>query len=221
MELTMEPGKISSLDRGRESLEKTFGAYLKSEVRVERPNVLSVGCGAGYEAEPILQLFPSAKYKDIDISGSNIRLARRTNSDLPEDIFQVADAKSRDSFAGGPWDIIILRNPQITETLEGLTDFLEGKAKVGKDWELNIRNGKKVSKDWALIIKNSIDFLKKDGILLVTTPSGDERVIILDQLKTPGKELEILVNEDNKHKAASGVFDDDIVILAKKTADNI
>ncbi len=190
---------FSMLNEHRAFLGKAFEAYLKKEIKVESPSVLSVGCGVGYEAEPILRVFPNAKYRGIDIDKIHVELARRINEDLPGNIFEIADAREEGAFAGGPWNVLILRNPQV---MGEIADLIAGK-----------RN----SKDWEIIIKNSIKFLKTDGIMFITTPTRHEREIILNQLNILGRALKLLVDEENKYKTNLGLYNDDIVILAKKS----
>lgn len=177
------------INEHRESLGKTFEKYLKTEVKSQNPRILSVGCGCGFEAEPALRIFPNAKYKGIDINEESLGLARDINEDISQAVFEIADATKKGSFGDKPWDLVILRNPQVP---------------------------KEIDQEWSEIIKNSIEVLKKDGIIFVTTSSEREKVIISQYLGRFDKNLKIIVNEENQHKTKFGSFRDDFIIIAKK-----
>lgn len=192
----VESREVSVRDRYRSHLTGEFEEYLEREViGRDRLNILSVGCGIAYESEPLLRLFPDARYRGIDIDNGYIELARDTNDDIPEGLFDVADARKKEAFGINPWDIIILRNPQV---LGRLMDFTTGKMDEG----------------WKEIIGNCVEALVDKGLLFISVDTEPERKMILEYLGT--RKLQVLVNEENKHKSTQGTCRDDFVVVAKK-----
>lgn len=188
----MEPIKTGELSSSHYmgNLAREIETYLLDKVG-NKPRIISVGCGSGEEAGPISTIFPNSTYKGIDMSPAMIELAKETNISIPGK-FEVADATKKEAFDDQPWDVVILRNPQVTGGV-GIMD-----------------------EKWAKIIKNSIEALKKDGIVFITTPSEEERAIIVNYLGQFSEKLKILINQANQHTGGKRVFRDEFVVVAKK-----
>src|SRR3989344_4308698 len=76
-------------------------------------NVLSVGCGNGFDAGAVLMYFPNSVYKGIDINGSLIKSASDFNLDLDQDRveFVQEDATEVGDNEKNKYGLIIMRNP--------------------------------------------------------------------------------------------------------------
>ena len=134
--------------------------YLPPELkeRTDPVRVLSVACGFGLEALGIQRVMPFAYYEGIDLNPDLFLLARRLNSHLPTERFRQADAQNPDSFGQDPWDLVMLRNPQL------------GSMRV-------IHN-----RLWSKIIANSVNATKEGGFLFISSLTGLEFSHLLEYL---------------------------------------
>jgi len=203
MELSKEEKKTFSIkDYYRENLSKVFKHYLAEVIENKKDSsvdILSVGCGLGYEAEPLLRIFPNAIYTGIDIDSDVIHGAGKTNKDLYGRYqFQTLDARDKDAFGSKPWDIVILRNPQV-----GGSNFDTSKKSTSKD-------------DWYKIIINSLEALVKGGTLFISVDEEHERDMVLRHINSFSNNISIVVDEPNKYPSRKGIFRDKLIIMAKK-----
>lgn len=183
----------------REKLRQTFSGYLKGRVEGEPKKILSVGCGFGFEAEPLLKVFPKAKFKGIDNDERIIRAAIRTNEDLTGVEFQVEDARKIEAFGTEPYDIIVVRHPQVLGEIE---------------------YGDNLAQDWYKILQNSMEALKPGGIFFVSTTDEDhEGGRVLDCIGHSKEKMTIIINDRNKFFYGSWPFKDNFIIVAKKTGE--
>ena len=189
--------KVLIRDSNRENLIETFDSYLKKQVDGEPKRILSVGCSFGYEARPILGVFPTANFKGIDINKKFIEVARDENPDLGNAIFQEGDATKKETFGEEPWDLVLIRHPQVCREMFPA----DPKQDVAKNWEI--------------IMQNSMEALRKGGTLFVSTITADERSVVLGYIKSSEEKMEVRVNRRNEFDA-NRVFDDLFIIVAKK-----
>lgn len=185
----------------RKDIEGEMRTYLSGEVK-DGARILSVGCGFAYESKPLLDIFPNAIYRGIDINEDNLMGARVSNPEIPVGSFEVGDATKQEVFGNIPWDIILLRNPQVLGSMGAYLD----KGHLPEE----------VYGKWGDIFTNSIHALKEDGgVLFVTVDSLEERKLVVDFLNQD-KNMQIIVDRENEHKIAKATFSDIFIILAKK-----
>ncbi len=148
-------------------LEKFLPAELK--LRKDKIRVLSVACGFALEAQAVRSVLPTSYYEAIDVEPRTIFGAKAFNPDIPSTRFRVADATRIEEFGQNPWDLIILRNPQ----LGGIEVHLS---------------------PWAKIISNAIESTKVDGYLFMSTHTDLEYANLRDFLRLDEARLTILEN---------------------------
>lgn len=155
MEVKEVPVKTNSFELLRADNRTLLGKFLPSELRTRSGvRVLSVACGLAPEAIPIRELLPNARFEAIDIRADLISGATAFHRDIPSVCFRVADATKPESFGKEPWDLIILRNPQIHgEWQTGYTDMTE---------------------DWARILSNCEEHLSKGGYIYLACAEKEE-----------------------------------------------
>lgn len=192
--------KESYIDGRRRSVSKEIEGYLRNRVK-DKPRVISVGCGVGDEAEPILRILPGSTYKGIDIDPEMIQLAKESNIDTTAE-FEVADAINKEAFGPQPWDVVILRHPHVME--KSRRNLVNGSGKNEMD------------ENWAKIIKNSIEALNENGIVFMTTFDETEKEVITNYLGQFGKELKILIDQGNQHETYGDAAHDNFVVMAQK-----
>lgn len=161
--------------------------------------VLSVGCGLGYEAESVLSIFLNCHYKGIDINGNLVKLAQEINDDLPSERaeFIIEDAIRIEESEVGKYGLVIVRHPQLQGTF--LTNSLYGGSRD----------------TWKQIIESTIKKISHKGYIFVTIDGKKERDIMLDYLREQG--IEVLVNEKNdESKANVSIHKDSLIIIAHK-----
>lgn len=197
MEGSVAEKTLTKEDAQRENLVEIFGLYLKKEVSGEPKRILSIGCKFAHEAKPILGVFPAASYKGIDIDGRSIKVARMENSDLANSIFQEGDATKKETFGKEPWDIILVRHPQVCGEI-----FPEDP-------------DRDVAQDWRIIMENSMGALKKGGTFFVSTITDKERKVVLQYINSHEGKMKIKVNCLNEFYA-NRAFNDAFIIVAKK-----
>jgi SAM-dependent methyltransferase len=183
-------------DKYRESLEKTFNKYLKNEIKGQPERILSIGCSFGYEAGAISRIFPTAKYLGIDIDKNLIEAAQSNNEDVDNAEFRVGDARETETFGNEPWDMILIRHPQVLGT---------------------VLKASNLEKDWNIIFKNSLKALKKEGLLFVSTKLEEERDRVLQYVNSSEEKMEILTNSKNEFSTKIGSFNDNFIIISKKS----
>jgi hypothetical protein len=188
--------KSKAIIGNREYLGRIFNFYLKKEVDIKPKRILSVGCMFGYEAKPILDIFPRATFKGIDINDLFLKSARILNSDLVNVEFQKGDATKREVFGKEPWDIVLIRHPQVKGEY-----FSENK-------------NKDLANNWRTIIENSIRSLSPNGALFVSATSPEERDIVLGYVSS-FKDMSIKVNKSNMFRTDEP-FGDEQIVVAKK-----
>lgn len=184
----------------RKSLKKELDAYLGGEIK-DGIRILSVGCGLAYEAKPILDIFPNAIYRGMDVDKNSLLGAKISNPEIPEDVFQIGDATKQEAFGSVPWDIILLRNPQVLGIMGAYLD----KGHLPEA----------IYGEWLEIFNNSVNALRDDGgVLFLTVGTLDERELVVNYLRS--KNIEITINEENQHKIKKAGFSDEFIIVAKK-----
>lgn len=195
MESQSSENRPSLRDSYRAGLGKTFGRYLKNEIDGKPSNILSVGCHFGYEAEPLLRIFPTAEYVGIDIDKKILEAAKRVNYDLIRVKFKVGDARRKEIFGKTPWDIIVVRNPQVLGTY--------------------VEKGE-LDKDWYIILTNCMKSLKWGGAMFISTPSEHEKDRVVLYINSSEDKMKIVANSRNEFSTSVGTFRDEFVIVAKK-----
>jgi SAM-dependent methyltransferase len=175
----------------RKALGETFRHYLKPEMKNENIKILSVGCGFGYEAGALLNIFNSAKYVGIDNDEAVIEGARETNEDLDEASFIEGDATKKESFGDKSWDLIVVRNPQVLGYSGNPT------------------------KEWQSILNNCADALSAGGLIYISNSTKEEKDTALNVLSLSGK-IKILLNQENESKVLKGTFKDDFIAIGRK-----
>lgn len=203
MQFNMEQtGKLPQRDIYRENLGKAFRHYLLPYFSPgqEYTKALSIGCNFAYEAAPLVQLSPGMSFRGIDISDDAILAAKETNADLADRAeFIVADARLDSAFGEDPWDIVVIRNPQI----------------LGSQVERD--PGKRVTTlDWQTIIGNSVKHLSPRGLIFITTELEEEKGVITDLLSADHKQVGLIRATKNDYPTSSGIFRDNFVIVGRR-----
>lgn len=185
------------IDQERGRLRSAFGAYLSpllEKRKGESLRILSVGCGGiASEAKPLIELFPNAQYCGIDIREDCIRGAGRVNESKERAVFAVEDACDPKAFGDRPWDVIIVRHPQVRGSIRDTSE-------------------QSLRRDWATIFTNSMNALTKGGILFVSTDDLLERELVVHYVAD--KQLEVILNEENAF--GGGIFHSDRFVLVAK-----
>jgi trans-aconitate methyltransferase len=194
MESTIE-ARPNVRNNYRSELGETFNYFLKNEVKNQPNRILSVGCMFGYEAGALLNVFPTAEYIGIDIDENYIRAAKAINNDLSKAEFHFGDARKKETFGENPWDIIVIRHPQILGT---------------------IIKESNLAKDWQVIFKNSMSSLKPGGSMFISTSSKQERDRVIKYINSSEDKMIITVNSENEFSKSIGTFQDDFVIISQK-----
>lgn len=192
--------EVPAVEHYRENLKSVFDHYLRPLVGDPDRNlrIISVGCGFGYEAEPLLKTFPNATYTGIDIKADRIDAAREFNADLGgKCVFETADAGEKGAFNKGPWDMVVVRHPQVLGSIGSIRD-------------------PNLQEDWVSIMENCISALNKGGVLFISTDTGVEREQILEWINTHSNEIKIVTDERNIHPSSKGIHKDSFVIVGKK-----
>jgi 2-polyprenyl-3-methyl-5-hydroxy-6-metoxy-1,4-benzoquinol methylase len=183
----------------REKLRQVFNYYLKKQIGTDPKRILSVGCMFGLEAEPLLKTFPGANYKGIDIDREIIGAATRMNKDLTRAEFQLADAREMEAFGIEPYDIVVVRHPQVLGDLNP---------------------GSNLAKDWHTILQNSMAALRPNGALFVSTTDEDcEGNCVLDYIRHSREKMTVVISDENKFAYGSWPFKDNFIIIAKKAGE--
>lgn len=208
MEFSEQQGR-ALLERQRARIEKTLSYYLKNLDNGRLPresdgrlNVLSVGCGFGYDAKPVVDVFPNSTYRGIDNNTAHISAARRLNQDAGASVqFEAQDATEIPASEKGKYGLTLIRHPQVSgETIIGDDAVLPGNVEV-----------------WRNIIKASVEKTKKQGYIFATTMSVEEDKKIVQYLEENG--VEVLINLENavKEDARGLPFKDTYVMVGKRT----
>lgn len=190
------------LEHYRENLRNVFDHYFKridlgQKREGEKRKILSVGCGFGYEAEPVLRIISNSQYIGIDIDEDYISSARAANRDVPDVTFETKDAQKEDAFIDKDfWDIILIRHPQV------IPPFLS----------------KNSRSDWKKIFANSINALREKGVLFISTATPQERNAIISFLKENNETIDTVIDEVNKEYKSDPYinFDDHHIIMVQK-----
>ncbi len=207
MEFSEQQG-TALLERQRARIEKTLSYYLKNLDNGRLPresdgglNVLSVGCGLGLDAKPVVDIFPESTYKGIDNDTSHISAARRLNKDAGVRVqFETEDATEIGS-EEEKYGLVLIRHPQVLgETVIGATAVLPGAVKI-----------------WGDIVKASVQKTKKQGYIFASTDSVEENEEIVQHLEANG--VKVMINFENavKEDTTGLPFRDSYVMVGKRT----
>lgn len=162
MENVESPIKITSLGELREDNRVILERFLPDRLRGRSGvRVLSVGCGFAPEAIPIMDILTDAQFLGADINKNLIAGARAFNSKLPPQSFQRLDLRESESFGEIPWDLIILRNPQI-----------RGEAHSGFVAHITV--------DWERILLNCANRLNENGYVYIACQDRNEISDVVD-----------------------------------------
>ncbi len=153
---------------------------------------ISIGGAEGLEGQALIELAKiinpglNIYFEALDLDEGGIRKSRRMNPNVPAENFKVADATDIQSFGLEPWDLIIIRNPNLKT---GVITWKEGGG----------------HENWNTIFQNSIDKLSPGGYLFITNYDEDEQQLTLDMLKSEKNfpELQILHLNSNKTSSLS------------------
>jgi SAM-dependent methyltransferase len=133
----------SNLRRLRAALEHYFGAQARDRVR----SIVDIGCGRCDELGLLLELFPRAVLALVDSDPASIHYLERENTGIGARVrLRLADARELDRFAPGPFDLAIIRHP-----------------------DLDARPGV-----WDTVIRVTVDQVADGGTLLVSSYSVGE-----------------------------------------------
>lgn len=137
--------------------------YIPTELIVNNPDlrILSIGCGFGFELKGLQQLFSDAYIEAIDRDEEMVHGARQENPQFPADRINVADATRRESLGNQGWDLIVIRNPNVSVYANS------------------------INRNWERVFKNSLDAIKPGGFLFLTTqeePDMEGALNFLSQL---------------------------------------
>lgn len=117
----------------------------------KKGRVLSVACGRLEEGKVLSEFFDTTDIYGVDIKDADVVRAKDKNPHISDSNIKTWDARELQKIFNEKFDCIILRHPNPSEDL----------------------------KAWEKILKSSLDRLKKDGLLLLTTFSLHELQIIL------------------------------------------
>lgn len=189
----IKPEPFRTRNENRRTLSVIFQNELRPLVNKENPRVVSVGCGFGYDAAPIINLYPGAHYLGIDIDSAFINGAQKSNMDIEGDIsFEARDARNRESFGQDPLDLVIFRHPQM----------------MGSRYE---DAGSR--EDWERIVSNAVDALDHGGILFASLLSPDERELFL---KATQDRIKVITAISDKHRYGGILTQDNEIVIGKK-----
>jgi hypothetical protein len=190
----------------RERLGEMFTHHLLPHLPPDIPrdaegkiSILSVGCGIGVEAEPLLRLVPDSTYLGIDNDSSMVWIGSTSHRDItlgspPQ--FDTQDILTFDP--GQKFSMVVLRQPP-----------------VGGDRVSIARYGHVIG--WEDEADASVAHLADNGLLLVTTEREDYYAWLLRYMEKQG--LEILNQGLNSTlEAPKDAYPDQFVIVAKKSA---
>lgn len=204
-----EPSGSSFREQQRVHIEKTLSYYLKNLDNGRLPrenddtlNVLSVGCGLGFDAKPIVDIFSGSVYKGIDNDPSLISNAKKLNADVDERAqFEVEDATEAPLSEDGKYGLVLIRHPQVLgETIIGGEAALPGTVET-----------------WRSIIKASVKKTKKQGYIFASAMSVEENEKIVQYLEENGVEVLISLENGVKEDAKGLPFKDTYVMVGKRT----
>lgn len=199
----------SGIETRRAHLQRTISYYLKEldDGRLPRDqngvlSVLSVGCMFGYEAKPVLDIFPNAHYKGIDIKEELIKGAREVNKALPSEAvnFAVEDARIIDEDEREKYGLVMLRHPQVKG------------AQIRKDEE----NTPEV---WRHIIASSIAKVVTGGYIFSTVHDQEEADLVRRHLLDNNVEVTLVQENLASDPDQKGlIFPDAVIIIGHKKA---
>lgn len=140
--------------------------FLFPEILLNGDNIqeiLSVGCGEASEAKALIRMFRTAKFTGVDISRLTIKIARRTGYMGASTRYRARDARRSDALEKESYDLLIMRNPQVTS--------------FGQNWEA--------------IFQNGIAALKPGGIMMVSAASDYEANLARAHMKCNGIDVKL------------------------------
>lgn len=194
----------------RERLHSLLGEVLFPHFESDAPlQVISIGCGVGFETQPVISLFPNASFVGVDIDPGFIKMAQTFNKDVVQEnrvSFVNADALHKDVYADHSWDVVILRNPQ----LFGSFERMEQKSLAGR-----------IDMDpvWEKIVDNAVNVLSEKGIIVASTATKDERDVLVEKLKGFGN---LVVSDvDTKPGKNPVLLGDQFLLTATKSTQEI
>lgn len=180
---------VANLDNGRLPRDE------KGQLRV-----LSVGAGFGYEAGPIVDMFPNVSYKGIDSNMELVNGAQRMNADIAGAEFVLEDAREVSQEERERYGLVLVRHPQVL----GESALAQQQTSL----EASIQ-------DWKAIIGTSVQKVAPGGYIMLTTDSLVEKEGIEKYLKEYG--ISVLFQEENRASQPSGIpHRDSYVIIGFK-----
>jgi len=194
-----ERSRLLPTEQLQEDLLNILDGYLPADLRADKgkgKRILSLGCGMAIEAEPLIHLMPEAYYEGIDESEVGLGGARALSPSLPAERFRVADATQSESFGLEPWNLIIIRNPDV--------DVLHRRS--GSNWEQ--------------IFRNCYQHLSGEGYLLVTTHKGAEMRVVREYIETHLKGFKVTVPQQKIQDLMRSGFpmsETDLIMYQKKS----
>lgn len=191
----------------RDRLSKLLNRYVRPGLGGAKDKdirVISIGCGVGYEAAAVTGLFPFARFVGVDKEKSQITLARAYNKDVPGNNrinFVQADASKKEVYGNHPWDVVLLRNPQLCgDSNNSFSNYLSEQTKIDSVW--------------GEIVDNAVEALSENGVMLASTVTEKERDVLLGKLESKGNLIIFATENEWDHEMAS--LGDQFLFIIKK-----
>lgn len=194
-----ESTRINGRERIWGELKKTVKAYLEPVIAQRKSDplkIVSVGCGFGYEVEPLLDVFPNSTYKGIDINPSFKKGAANMNSDIDQDRvqFEVGDEREPGTLGEKRWDIVFVKNPQVRGS-----NFPKEYGSVA---------------DRQRIIRSSMNAVSQNGILFITAQTKEEKDILKTYFAYP--KYKIVIDTKNRVTQSTDTNIDEHILVVKR-----
>ena len=184
-----QPRILEETSRHFERTLKSNLAALKVDGKAVR-NVASLGCGLFLEAPALKRVFPSARIVGIDRDTRSLSRMRDSRW-LPQGVeVKRGDLTRPSSLGSKPYDIIIVRNPDI---------FYGG--------------------DWPEILSSCRQRLTDSGLVFVTCPTGQELQKALGVVEDAGFVVKIYGrNKSAIPESTATIMKDSYLMVAGKAA---
>lgn len=202
--------------RNRDHLRQVISHYLSgltTSLPVDQNGtlqILSVGCGIGYEVSPLVEIFPHAQYRGVDIN-----LSPATELYNRDVVSPKVNFVKEDILKGKPekeYGLVFVRHPEVMGDLFVAVAMIMGAHMSNSLEDISER----VSPLWRLIFAASCQKVTNGGYIFVTTTNLRENQATEFCLRENG--VDVLLEEQqaiSKLDASFG-FGDQYVVLGKK-----
>lgn len=152
----------------------------------KKGRVLSVACGRLREWWVVTEFFETKDVYGIDIDAEKIKDAKQINPRISESNLKAWNAINIQEIFRDKFDTILLRHPHPTE-------------------DINM---------WRKILQSTVEALKEDGLLILTTFSLSELEIMLKMSLFMGIKIPLVTNNKHPHELMK-IYDAYICVIQK------